>query len=262
MPHGDLHKHVERSFNRGAAQLAISLRDVRIANGEECAFDRNRIEHDCARPNPPIIDVTTVRARRDGVYSPLNIRRDAGCPKVRPHWYPYTCKCGLACASSRIDDPAWRRVFSRIIVSENGFRIVCAWVDRINRYALFLANFLVKIAPVRSKIGPIEKARAHFEIAHFDEIARPGAFDVNRTGHNVDAGIAVRFWHVVIELADFLVHQEIRRIPCVMRHGFDTNEITAGNAQRWRKRCRKIPPVHGFLGRAQIVKHGVSLPAP
>jgi hypothetical protein len=52
--------------------------------------------------------------------------------------------------------------------------------------------------------------------------------------------------NLAVDLLDLLVHQQIRRVAGVMRHGFDLYKIAGLDPQRGRERGVEIAPVYGL----------------
>ena len=103
------------------------------------------------------------------------------------------------------------------------------------------------------------EARDHRQVAHLQHVARPGALDLDRPGHDVDAGIAVVLGDVAIELADRVVHHQVGRVAGMMRDRLDMDVIAALHLQRGREGGVEIAPVNRFLRGPQDMEHRSSL---
>ena len=74
----------QRGFDRGAAEFAVALRGMGIADGEERAGHGHRIVHPGALPYAPVVDIATAIARRDRADEIRFRRRQSHGPEVQP----------------------------------------------------------------------------------------------------------------------------------------------------------------------------------
>jgi hypothetical protein len=176
-----------------------------------------------------------MHARRDGADTPLGIGCHAGRAEMGAHRNAKARQGGLAVAVLGMGDLARDQILAGIVVGEQRLGLVAAFVERVDRDALLLAELFVEIAPVGGEVGAVPEPRDHREIAHFEHIAGLGAFDVDRTSHDMHAGISVVFRDVAIKLPDGVVHQQVGCIPGVMGDGLDMDVVAALDLERRRK---------------------------
>ena len=109
----DLEQDVQRSLDRRTAQLAIALRNVGVADGEQAAIDGDRVVHHRPRADPPIVDVAAVGARWNGADAAEDVRRDSRGAEVRAGWDADAFQRRLAVAHRTVGDRAGDKVFAR-----------------------------------------------------------------------------------------------------------------------------------------------------
>jgi hypothetical protein len=174
---------------------------------------------------------------------------------VRPHGNPITIERRVTIASLGIGELARGQVFAGIVVGKKPFGLHAVHIERIDRNPLLVTELVVQIAPIRSEVRAVEQPRHHLVIANLQHVARTRPSDEDRSCHDVDAGITVRFGDVQIKLPDPLIHQQLWGVAGMMGNGLDLHEIAALDAQCRREAAVEITPMHGLHVRWQDVKH-------
>ena len=95
----------QRGFDRGAAEFAVALRGVGIADREERAGHSHRIVHPGALPDAPVVDIATAIARWDRADEIRFRRRKSHGPEVQPCRDLDAGKDVVPLANGRMVDP-------------------------------------------------------------------------------------------------------------------------------------------------------------
>ena len=148
------------------------------------------------------------------------------------------------------------QVFPRKIVGVKCPSRVPVLVDLIDRDPFLLAELLIEVAPIGREIGAVSVAWRHAEIAHFQYVARLGAFDIDRAGHDMDARIAVGLRNFTENRLDTSVEHQIGIIAGMMCHGFGLDQIAAFHLQHWGQRGVEISPMDGFRRGGKLMQGG------
>ncbi len=193
-------------------------------------------------------------ARRNGRDAPLHVRGDAGGAKVRPGRHANAFKGRLAVAFGAAGDRAGDEVFAGEVIGVEGGGCLHIGVELIDRDPLFFAELLVEIAPIGGEVGAVGAARRHGQIANLQDVARLGVLDEDRTGHDVDAGIAIRLGHALEDRGDALVHHQVRRIARVVGDRLGADQIATFDMKDRRDGGVEIAPMHGLRRGLQVVQ--------
>ncbi len=194
----------QRGLDRGAAEFAVALRRMGIADREVRAGHGDWIIHPRALAHPPVVDIAAGITRRD--------RRQPHGAEMQPRRHPDAGQDVFPLADGGVVDPhagivdggmndAVRIGLRRPDVVVDGFRIRLARSvefengDDLARLRLLDQVVIVK-TPIRRGVGTETAAgvagvaarpRPHVEDAHFQDIAGLGVFDCDRSGQQMNA---------------------------------------------------------------------------
>ena len=121
---------------------------------------------------------------------------------MRAHRDAHALQRFFAVAFGATCDRAGGQILAREIIGIERRGGIAGLVDLIDRHPLLLAELLVQIAPIGGEVGAIARARRHAEIADFQYVAGLGALDIDRAGHDMDAGVAVGLRHLTEDRLD------------------------------------------------------------
>ncbi len=201
----------QRALDGGAAQLAVALRGVRIADRKQAAIDRHRQEDLGPFAQPPIVEIAAEIGRRHRIDHAGLLGRQADHAEMRAHRNGDAAQHAMVLAHRGVVDRDAGIVDARMHHAEgiglrrpaeivDGARAMVLGVDLVDRHhfaLLGLGDQLVVViapegggvaaegAPGEARIGG--EARLDIEDARFQHVAGAGILDGDRAGADVNA---------------------------------------------------------------------------
>jgi hypothetical protein len=131
---------------------------------------------------------------------------------VRTGRHPHAAQRRFTVAFGAVGDRAGDQVLAFEIVGIERAGGVGVLIQLVDRHPLLLAELLVQIAPVGGEVGTVVVARDHAQVTHLQHVSRLGVLDIDRAGHDMDAGVAVVLGNFGEDPGDRLVHHQVGRV--------------------------------------------------
>ena len=175
---------------------------------------------------------------------------------MRPHGDAHAFERFLPIAFRAARHGSGHQIFPRKVIGVERCGGISGLIDLIDRHPLLLAELLIEIAPIGREVRAIAVARRHAEIAHFQNVAGLGVFDIDRAGHDMDAGIAVRLRHLAEDRLYAGIEHQVRIVAGMMGHCLGLDQVAALDGQNRRDRGVEISPMDGFRRRGKLMQGG------
>src|SRR5690625_184869 len=241
-----LDRGIHMRLDRGAADLAIALGEMRVSRPEQRALAEDRIEHRGARKEFAVIHVPAKGARRDGVNPAILGRADPGRAEMHAEWHGNALwRRDTRRMVDRRVAPGDRLFRAVIFEAEDRTRDVLVDVRLVDDDMLLAVEFLIEHAPIGEEVDAIGEPWRGMEEAAFQRVARLRILDIDRAGQEVDARTAILLRDMRIDLPDHIIHDVVMGVTGMVAETFDLDIIAGSDLQNGLGGAVEISPLDG-----------------